>query len=322
MATRYRPSSRQATSVTARETVLELPAADLNETHGMATLVGKFDKRFLKEAKDCAYEAYKNFDSFRKSDEMIMTDYIIEFEQRRKRYEMTLPDAVLAFKLLDNASLTVKERKLVLIASADLIFASTKSALSRIFGDRSTCTQGAEAIQVKQETVYATQQKALSYKSPNRILKGTNPINKFEKRTKCFICHNVFHCAKDWPERTAGVKINEDVVENCNITQFAREHLSDNEIFVVESLGLAVIDTACSRTVCGEKWLNHYVKGLNISKCVSTLASKKGFKFGDGSVVHSFKRVVIPAKIDSNDCNIDTEVVKSDIPLLLSKTSL
>ena len=179
MATRYRPSSRQATSGTARETVLELAAADLKETHCMATLVGKFNKRFLKEAKDCAYEAYQNFDSFRKSDEMIMTYYIIE--QRRKRYEMTLPHAVLALKLLDNASLTVKERQLALTASADLTFASTKSTLRRIFGDKSTCIQRADAIQVKQETVYATQQKKLCYKSPNSILKGTNPINKFEK---------------------------------------------------------------------------------------------------------------------------------------------
>ena len=94
-------------------------------------------------------------------------------------------------------------------------------------------------------------------------------------------------------------------MENCNITLFAIEHLLDNEIFVVESLGLAVIDTACSRTVCGEK-------------CFATSASKKGFKFGDGNVVHSFKRVVIPPKIGNTDCNIVTEVVK----LLLSKTSL
>ena len=171
-------------SGTARETVLELPAADLNKNDGMTTLVGKLDNLFLKEAKDCAYEAYQNFDSFYKSDEMIMTDYIIEFEQRyskSKRYEMTLPDAVLALKLLDNASLTVKERQLALKSSADLTFVSMKSALRRIFGGKSTCTHGAEAIQVKQETVYAAQRKKFSYKSLNSTLKGTNPINKFGK---------------------------------------------------------------------------------------------------------------------------------------------
>ena len=137
------PEDKQALAVyltlsgTASETVLELPAADLNKNDGMTTLVGKLDKLFLKEAK----EEYHNFDSFRKSEEIIMTDYIIEFEQRyskSRRYEMALPDAVLALKLLDKASLTIKERLLELTALVDLTFASMKSALSRIFGDKST----------------------------------------------------------------------------------------------------------------------------------------------------------------------------------------
>ena len=104
----------------------------------MTTLVGKLDK-LLKRRKSCGYEVYQNFDSFCKSDKIIMTDYIIEFEQRYtkcKSYEITLPDAVLVFKLLDNASLTVKERQLALTASTDLTFASMKSALGRIFLDK------------------------------------------------------------------------------------------------------------------------------------------------------------------------------------------
>lgn len=34
------------------------------------------------------------------------------------------------------------------------------------------------------------------------------------------------------------------------------------EIFMVEALGSAVIDTACTRTVCGGKWLEDYTSGL------------------------------------------------------------
>ena len=173
-------AASQTLSGTARETVLELSAADLNKNDGMTTLVGKLDKLFLKEAKDCTYEVYQNFDSFCKSDKIIMTDYIIEFEQKytkSKRYGITQPDAVLVFKLFDNASLTVKERQLALTASADLIFASMKSALGRICLDKSTCTQEDETIQVKQETVYAAQEKKFSYKSLNNT-PGTSPINK------------------------------------------------------------------------------------------------------------------------------------------------
>ena len=43
---------------------------------------------------------------------------IIEFDRRyniSKKYDMTLPEAVLTFKILDNAGLTSKERQLALI---------------------------------------------------------------------------------------------------------------------------------------------------------------------------------------------------------------
>lgn len=54
-----------------------------------------------------------------------MTDYIIDFEQqysRMRKYKMELPDAVLAFKLLDTACLEVKDRQLALTACTDLDF--------------------------------------------------------------------------------------------------------------------------------------------------------------------------------------------------------
>ena len=93
---------------------------------------------------------------------------------------------------------------------------------------------------------------------------------------------------------------------------------------MVEALGSAVLDTACTRTVCGEKWLDHYVAGLQQSELakLQTKDSARSFRFGDGRVVHSTKSVKIPAVIAQTKCHIETEVVPVDIPLLLSKASL
>ncbi len=91
----------------------------------MATLMTKLDYVFLKEEKDCAYEAYSYFDGITKNGLVSMTDYIIDFEQRynrMKKYNMTLPDAVLAFKLLDTACLDEKNRQLALTACTELKF--------------------------------------------------------------------------------------------------------------------------------------------------------------------------------------------------------
>ncbi len=67
---------------------------------------------------------------------------------------MTLPDAVLAFKLtlLDTACLDEKNRQLALTACAELKFSSMKSALKRIFGGKSTGSSS--GIQVNQDVAF------------------------------------------------------------------------------------------------------------------------------------------------------------------------
>ena len=67
---------------------------------------------------------------------MSMGDFIIDYERRYnicRKYKMEYPDSVLAFKLLANAGLSVKERQ-----SSDRKCSSMKSALKRIFRDSST----------------------------------------------------------------------------------------------------------------------------------------------------------------------------------------
>lgn len=63
----------------------EIPAEDLDSDDGMATLLAKLDKVFLKEEKDHAYEAYSYFDGISKDSAVSMADYIIDFEQRHNQ---------------------------------------------------------------------------------------------------------------------------------------------------------------------------------------------------------------------------------------------
>ena len=92
------------------------------------------------------------------------------------------------------------------------------------------------------------------------------------------------------------------------------------EVFLVEAMGTAVIDTARTCTVCGERWLDNYLKTLDelSLKKVKRNPSSIGFRFGDGGRINSFETATIPAV----KCQIITEVIKKDIPLLLSKASL
>lgn len=98
----------------------------------MKTLMEALDAVSLKEENDRAYDAYTDFDRIRR---VSMGDYIIYFEQRYNKmckFDMALPDAALAFKLLDTANLDIKDKQLAPAASSTLTFTSMKSALKRV----------------------------------------------------------------------------------------------------------------------------------------------------------------------------------------------
>ena len=52
--------------------------------------------------------------------------------QKSVKHRMTLPDAVLAFKVLDNDNLSNHERQLTLTACTDLSYQKIQSAMKRI----------------------------------------------------------------------------------------------------------------------------------------------------------------------------------------------
>ena len=114
---------KQALAVTlclngrAREAALEIKAEELNTNDGMKILLTKLDSVFQKDSIDLAYEAYTLFEECKRHESTSITNHIVEVEGKYdqiKKYKMVLPEPVLAFKLLDSAGLSQKERQLVL----------------------------------------------------------------------------------------------------------------------------------------------------------------------------------------------------------------
>ena len=91
-----------------------------------------------------------------------------------------------------------------------------------------------------------------------------------------------------------------------------------------ESFGKGVIDSGCGKTVCGQTWLDDYISSLNRSDAFSITTSKVScnFRFGDGEVFSSNTMYTIPIQVGSVEATLDTHVVQSEIPLLLSRESL
>ena len=90
------------------------------------------------------------------------------------------------------------------------------------------------------------------------------------------------------------------------------------------SIGCAVVDSGCTKSVCGNIWLNTYIDSLSQKerKLIYTENSICQFRFGIGKVYTSNRIVHIPVHIGASCASLAVHVVPCNIPLLLSRISL
>ena len=84
---------------------------------------------------------------------------------------------------------------------------------------------------------------------------------------------------------------------------------------------MALLDSGCTKTVCGETWLQHYLHSLSFDECKKNETSKRNssFKFGDSKLVNIFKIVKISVIIAGVQATVTIDVVEYGISLLLIK---
>ena len=93
------------------------------------------------------------------------------------------------------------------------------------------------------------------------------------------------------------------------------------EKFVGEILGCAILDSGCTKAVCDSSRLKCYEESLQLDDLANMSYGKSDskFKFGDGRVVQAKTKVKLPAYLGEKKLLTETEVVDSELPLLLSK---
>ncbi|XP_066911985.1 uncharacterized protein [Clytia hemisphaerica] len=148
-----------------------------------------------------------------------------------------------------------------------------------------------------------------------------NPSGPDGAPSTCMVCGSVFHWARDCPD------------SYDNLMKHKNKSKEDDEIalfsdtlkqFVGETLGTAVLDSGCTKNVCGKTWLGCYLETLdkNQLSTVKEFKSSTSFKFGNGDSVESLKKVKVPAYIGGKNVFIETDVIDGDLPLLLSKDAM
>ena len=117
---------------------------------------------------------------------------------------------------------------------------------------------------------------------------------------------------------------DEQTVHFTFFVGYADSEIKINKL-VNECHGHALLDSGCSKTVAGSQWYEKYYDELSDfdKQSVSeTSSSKSSFKFRDGVTKKSIKRVTMPCYIDGKRATIESDIVDSNIPLLLSKKSM
>ena len=282
---------------------------------------------------------------------------------RFKQERMELPDAVMAFMLLASCSLSDTQFQLVMSSVPSITYEYMKSSLKRIFGGKieSAINMKEEPVlynEVKDDNVYfgnprnnihrghQTPYAARSGRRPkftgnyrggrsftsgacNRRL---NPMGQDGKPSKCAICDSKFHWAKSCPHAYERNETEEQCVEESReyvqlslLTGYTDDTKDVKlENLMKETYGSAILDTGCSTTVCGEKWLNNYIECLSQhdKAAIKEESTTSSFTFGDGRSIKSNKCLVLPCYIAGMRSEIKTDVVPCEIPLLMSKAAM
>ena len=158
--------------------------------------------------------------------------------------------------------------------------------------------------------------------------RGRNPFNDRGVVTRCSICDSVNHWMSNCPDKVYYEEtIREaNIDESHNVTLFQSNLIMEEHMktFVAESFSSAILDSGATATVAGKTWVDCYIDGLPPNKRSEVVysCSKNSFKFGSEKVFPSLHKVKIPATIGSQEISIETDVVNTDIPMLLSRNSM
>ena len=147
-----------------------------------------------------------------------------------------------------------------------------------------------------------------------------NPKDAEGNITRCRIRERKYHWVENCPVQADQSR----TPAKTDISLFQSQNTDSDEVrrFVGETLNCAVLDSGCSRTVCGQNWLKCFEDSLDEGVSIKEGSSCATLKFGNGGPVQSLKKVLLPVTIGNDKISLEADVVDIDIPLLLSKATM
>ena len=294
----------------------------LSQENGLDTLINFLDSKLMKDDLSDSLEKFEEFEDFQRVNGQNITEYIAAFDSRYRKMEkfkIKLPSEILAFKLLRRANISKEEKMLVLTgmnyANRETLYEEAKQSLKKFKGD---ITEGSisTAASVKLEPAFLAENEeallAAGYykqgqgKRSVRTGRGgysrgggqrgqgqearrkMNPTGPDGKPLTCRVCGSYRHLMKDCPDSWENIK-KVNIVEDENVVLFTGYNKEEIYQLGVDARNCAILDSACSSTVCGQNWMDSYINSLNEvdRKKIKQTTGERTFKFGGGTRLKS-----------------------------------
>ena len=104
----------------AREAASDFDITTLSSEDGLRSIINKLDGLYLKDVNQWIYIALKTFDNFKRKEGSSIDAFLNEFDikyNKLKVHNITLPDEVLGYRLIEGANLSKSRNELVRISS-------------------------------------------------------------------------------------------------------------------------------------------------------------------------------------------------------------
>ena len=102
----------------AREAALELSVENFSSDTGVVQLLAKLDELYLKDKDQLPHATYDSFENFKRPPDMSIKDYLITSEGlHHKILQYTLPEPVLAYRVLKSANISPEKEQLACATS-------------------------------------------------------------------------------------------------------------------------------------------------------------------------------------------------------------
>ena len=126
-----------------KNAIRSLGKAVITAEDGISQIIAHLDQIYEEDTAQVSYRVYCKFEKYVRPESLPLQSYISEFEKMiadLKRQKIDLPDAVLAYRLLNSANLSAEKVDLAMATVKELTYKEMSKTIGKIFSVRSNST--------------------------------------------------------------------------------------------------------------------------------------------------------------------------------------